>query len=117
MDYSSIWISLKTALAATALTFVAGVLAARWRINYHGAWVGILDALVMLPLALPPTVVGLILLLIFGRSSPVGAALAQMGVTLVFSWPAAAIAATAVAFPIMYQTLRAGFQQIDQTLF
>ncbi len=116
MDYSPIWISLKTALTATAITFLVGVLAARWRISYHGGWGGIIDTVLMLPLALPPTVVGLILLMVFGRSSPIGQALSSLGLTLVFTWPAAALAATVVAFPIMYQTMRAGFQQINHDL-
>jgi molybdate transport system permease protein len=116
MDASSIWISLKTASTATVVTFIGGVLAARWRVSRRGGWGGLLDVVLLLPLALPPTVVGLVLLTIFGRSSPVGRMLAELGLTLVFTWPAAALAAAVVAFPIMYLTTRAGFQQINQDL-
>ncbi len=116
MDYSSIWISLKTASTATAVTFLGGVLAARWRISHRGGCGGLLDTVLLLPLALPPTVVGLVLLMIFGRSSPVGRMLSDLGLTLVFTWPAAALAAAVVAFPIMYLTTRAGFQQINHDL-
>ncbi|MDX2079701.1 MAG: molybdate ABC transporter permease subunit [Terrimicrobiaceae bacterium] len=111
-----ILISLQTAVVTTAITMVLGVAAARWRIHRRGWFVELLDGVLLFPLALPPTVVGLLLLMIFGRQSPIGEALAQIGVTIVFSWPATVIAATAVALPIMYQTAKGAFQQIDPEL-
>jgi molybdate transport system permease protein len=60
--------------------------------------------------------VGFFLLLIFGRRSPLGLALEQIGITIVFSWPATVIAATVVAFPLMYRTTLAGFEQVNPTL-
>ena len=116
MDLTPLWISLKTVVTSTAITFVFGVLAARWRLNFKGRSMDILDGLLMLPLAMPPTVIGLFLLLIFGRNSPVGEALSAIGINIVFSWPAAVMAATIVSFPLMYQTLRAAFMQIDPSL-
>lgn len=116
MDWSPIAISLQTALSATALTLVAGVSAARWRMGRNGRWIEFLDAVLLLPLALPPTVVGLVLLMIFGRQSPVGELLASMGAAVVFSWPATVIAAFVVAFPIMYQTAKGAFLQINNEL-
>jgi molybdate transport system permease protein len=77
------------------------------------AWI---DGVLTLPLVLPPTVVGFFLLLIFGRRSPLGLALEHIGITIVFSWPATVIAATVVAFPLMYRTTLAGFEQVNPTL-
>lgn len=116
MDWSPVIVSLKTALCATAVTMVFGIIAARWRIKRHGAWVDFLDGVLLFPLALPPTVVGLLLLMVFGRQSPVGQALAGIGIHIIFTWEATVIAATAVAFPIMYQTAKGAFQQMDGEL-
>ena len=77
------------------------------------AW---MDGVLTLPLVLPPTVVGFCLLLAFGRRSPLGLALEHIGVMVVFSWPATVIAATVVAFPLMYRTALAGFEQVNPTL-
>ena len=68
-----------------------------------------------LPLVLPPTVVGFILLLLFGRNGPLGELLRRAGMTLVFSWPATVVAATVVAFPLMYLTARAALEQVDSS--
>ena len=116
MDWSPVAISLQTAVTATALTLIAGVSAARWRMGRSGRWVDFLDAALLLPLALPPTVVGLVLLMIFGRQSPVGELLASLGAAVVFSWPATVIAAFVVAFPIMYQTAKGAFLQVNNEL-
>lgn len=77
------------------------------------AW---LDGLLTLPLVLPPTVVGFFLLLIFGRRSFTGQLLEKIGVTIVFSWPATVIAATVVAFPLMYRTSLGALEQVNPTL-
>jgi len=116
MDWSPVIVSLQTACCATVVTMVLGIVAARWRIKRQGPAVEILDGLLLLPLALPPTVVGLILLMIFGRQSPVGEALATVGLAVVFTWPATVIAATVVSFPIMYQTAKGAFLQVESEL-
>ncbi len=116
MDWQALGVSLKTAVAATAITLVLGVLAARWRMGRRGRLVGFIDGFLLFPLALPPTVIGLFLLLVFGRQSPVGEALTAIGLTVVFSWPATVIAAVTVSFPIMYQTAKGAFQQVDTGL-
>src|SRR4029077_17435406 len=67
----------------------------------------------LLPLVLPPTVVGFFLLLLFGRNGPLGKLLFCVGATVVFSWPATVIAAAVVAFPLMYITARAALEQVD----
>ncbi len=114
MDYSPVWISLKVTLAATVCTFFLGILAARWRMGYHGPLRWRVDGIIVLPLALPPTVVGLILLLIFGKTSPVGMFFSSF--SLLFTWRAATLASFVVSFPLMYLTTRAAFQQIDPIL-
>ncbi|MBI1806677.1 MAG: molybdate ABC transporter permease subunit [Ignavibacteria bacterium] len=111
MDVTPVWISFKTTLAATGVTFLLGVLIARWRISYRGKLGDLIDGTLILPLALPPTVVGLFLLIVFGRSSPIG----HM-VSIVFTWPAAVLASIVVSFPLMYQTTKASFRQIDASL-
>jgi molybdate transport system permease protein len=76
----------------------------------------LLDALLLLPLVLPPTVVGFFLLLLFGKHGPLGQLLMKLGILVVFSWPATVIAASVVAFPLMYLTARAALEQLDSQL-
>jgi molybdate transport system permease protein len=116
MDWSPLWISLATSLTATAVTLVVGLAAAAWRENRSGAGAALIDGVFLLPLVLPPTVVGFFLLLLFGRNGPLGILLLQLGATVVFSWPATVIAATVVAFPLMYLTARAALEQVDPHL-
>jgi molybdate transport system permease protein len=116
MDWSPLLISLATSLAATAVTLVAGLAAAAWRQNRAGAGAALIDGLFILPLVLPPTVIGFLLLLLFGRNGPFGKFLLQFGATVVFSWPATVIAATVVSFPLMYITARAALEQVDPHL-
>jgi len=113
MDLSPLWISLATSVTATALTLVIGLAAASWRERRTGLVAALIDGIFLLPLVLPPTVVGFFLLLLFGRNGPVGKFLLQFGATVVFSWPATVIAATVVAFPLMYLTARAALEQVD----
>jgi molybdate transport system permease protein len=110
------WISLRTALAATVLTFVLGLAAAHAVARSRSRARGLIDGILTLPLVLPPTVVGFFLLLIFGRHSAVGRALEAIGLTIVFSWPAAVLAATVVAFPLMYRTALGAFEQVSPDL-
>lgn len=113
VDWSPLFISCRTALIATVLTFLLGVWAA-WRLCGASARVnGILDSVFTLPLVLPPTVVGLILLLIFGKNSPLGRLLTALGTQVVFSFSATVICAVVVTFPLMYRTARGAFAQVD----
>jgi molybdate transport system ATP-binding protein/molybdate transport system permease protein len=75
-----------------------------------------IDGILTLPLVLPPTVVGFFLLLIFGRRSFTGHLLEKIGITIVFSWPATVVAATVVAFPLMYRTSLGALEQVNPTL-
>ena len=116
MDLTPLWISLKTAFTATLFAFFLGILAARCLAFYDGKWRGLLDGLLIMPLVLPPTVVGFLLLVLFGRNGPIGRILEALGTSVLFSWPAAVIAATVVAFPIMYRTALGAFEQVDYDL-
>ena len=116
MDLSPLWISLATSVTATAITFVVGLAAAVWRERSTGTAMVLVDGIFLLPLVLPPTVVGFLLLLLFGRHGPLGKLLLQFGATVVFSWPATVIAAAVVAFPLMYLTSRAALEQVEPAL-
>ncbi len=109
-DWSPLRISLETSFVATLITLVVGVMAAAWRDRHTGPAMAFLDGVFLLPLVLPPTVVGFFLLLLFGRQGPIGKLLLRLGTTVVFSWPATVIAAAVVSFPLMYLTARAALQ-------
>ncbi|WP_293019004.1 MULTISPECIES: molybdate ABC transporter permease subunit [unclassified Moorena] len=115
-DLSPLWISLKTAGLATIFAFFLGITVAGWMFSYQGKAKGIIDSILTLPIVLPPTVVGFLLLLLLGRNSPVGQLLRQLGLSVILSWPATVIAATVVAFPLMYKTVLGAFKQVNQDL-
>ena len=118
MQISPILISMKTAFAATALTFLLGLFAAIWIVKMKSEKTKmILDSLLTLPLVLPPTVMGFLLLMIFGVNRPIGKFLLEfLGVKIVFSWTATVIAAVVISFPLMYRSARGAFEQVDQNL-
>ncbi|KAB8333430.1 molybdate ABC transporter permease subunit [Scytonema tolypothrichoides VB-61278] len=115
-DLSPLWISLKTSLLATFITFFIGIAAAYWMLGYGGKGKSLIEGIFVAPLILPPTVVGFLLLLLFGKNGPVGKLMEPLGFSIVFTWYGAAIAATVVAFPLMYKTALGAFEQIDSNL-
>ena len=115
LDLSPLWLSLATTLAATSITFVLGLVAAWRMLGVHSRLRAWLDGLFTLPLIMPPTVVGYLLLVLLGARSPLGRALEQLGITIVFSWRATVIAATVVAFPLMYRTALGAMEQVSPT--
>ncbi|BAY86628.1 molybdate ABC transporter inner membrane subunit [Calothrix parasitica NIES-267] len=115
-DLSPLWISLKTATVATVFAFFAGITAAGWMKQYKGNFKGIIDGILTLPLVLPPTVAGFLLLLLFGVNSPVGEFLMQLEMSVIFSWQATVITSAVVAFPLMYKTVLSSFEHIDSDL-
>ena len=118
MDYSPIWISLKTASVSIVITFFLGILVAKWVVNIrHEKLKTILDGILTLPMVLPPTVVGFFLLYLFGVRRPVGMFfLEYFGYKIAFSWSATVIAAVVISFPLMYRSARGAFEQVDQNL-
>jgi len=111
-----LWISLRTVLTATVITFFLGIGAARWMACYSGRLKNVVDGLLILPMVLPPTVVGFGLLLLFGSHGPIGKILLSIGVTVVFSWWATVISAVVMAFPLMYMTARGAFEQVEPNI-
>ena len=116
LDLSPLWISLKTASIATLMTFFLGIAAAYWMWGYRGKGKSLIEGIFVAPLILPPTVVGFLLLLLFGKNGAFGQILTQLNINIVFTWYAAVITATVVAFPLMYRTALGAFEQIDATL-
>ena len=113
---SPLWISLKTVLLTTAITFVLGIAAARWMSRFSGKLKPVIDGAFILPLVLPPTVVGFGLLLLLGSHGWIGHPLSLLGATIVFSWPATVISAAVMSFPLMYMTTRGAFEQVDTNI-
>jgi len=107
-------LTLKIAAWATALNLVLGIFAgyalARWRFPGRE----LVDAALTLPLVMPPTVLGYYLLVVIGTHGPLGAWLLQhLGIRLIFTWQAAVIAATIVAFPLVFKAARAAFETVE----
>jgi molybdate ABC transporter permease protein len=115
-DLSPLWISLKTAGLATIATFLIGTAAAYWMLGYRGRWKSLIEGILIAPLILPPTVVGFLLLLLFGRNGPLGQLMQRFDFTIIFTWYAAVVAAIVVSFPLMYKTALGAFEQIDRSL-
>ncbi|MBP3218118.1 MAG: molybdate ABC transporter permease subunit [Lachnospiraceae bacterium] len=108
---------MKTGVVATILSLFVGILAAR-RVMYAGPGKkSVLDGILTLPMVLPPTVAGFFLLLLFSKRRPLGSFLFhQLGIKVVQSWLGCIIAATVIAFPLMYRNARAAFEQVDMNL-
>ena len=115
-DFSPLWISLKTATIALIIIFFLGIAAAYWMLGYRGRWKSLIEGVFVAPLILPPTVVGFILLLLFGKNGPLGQLLDLFNFRVVFTWYAAIITATVVAFPLMYKTTLGAFEQVDANI-
>lgn len=115
MDYSPLWVTLKISLAATVIVFVTGLLAS-WGVTSMRKGRAVIDAVLSLPLVLPPTVVGFLLLICLGSNSPIGKVLDSLGMRVIFTWQGAAVAAAVVSFPVMYRGMRGAFEQIDENV-
>ena len=115
MELSPLIITLETAVFATVVTFLAGIGLALAVVRMRRCQ-GLADAILTLPMVLPPTVVGFFLLLFRGRRSSVGRFLLQFDLSLVFTWKAAVIAAVVVSLPLMYRTARGAFEQLDPNI-
>lgn len=117
LDWSPLWISLKTGVVATILCFFLGIFAARQVLKLGRRGRSILDGILTLPMVLAPTVSGFFLLLLFSLRRPVGAFLyEQLGIKVVQTWLGCVLAASIIAFPLMYRNARAAFEQIDPDL-
>lgn len=117
LDWSPLFISLKTGVVATVISFFLGIFAARKVVKTTPGKKAFIDGILTLPMVLPPTVAGFFLLIIFSKRRPFGAFLfEQFGIKIVQTWLGCIIAATIIAFPLMYRNARAAFEQLDPNL-
>ena len=117
MDLFPLWNSLRIALISTVIIFFVGIFAAYYIARAPRIVKGIRDVVLTLPLVLPPTVVGYLLLRVLGPKRVVGAwVLAVFGVRLTMTWWSAIFATAVVIFPLMYRTTRGAFEAFDETL-
>ena len=117
LDWSPLYISIKTGIVATFISFFLGIFAARKVLRASDKVRAVADGILTMPLVLPPTVAGFFLLLFFSRRRPLGILLYErFGIKVVQSWLGCIIAATVIAFPLMYRNARAAFEQIDANL-
>lgn len=117
MDLYPLFNSLRIALISTVIIFFVGIFAAYYIAKAPRAVKGVLDVILTMPLVLPPTVVGYLLLRFLGPKRLVGAwVLAVFGIKLTMTWWSAIFATTVVIFPLMYRTARGAFESFDDTL-
>ena len=116
MSWYPLWNSLRIAAISSVLVFFLGILCAYYVARLPRAVKGILDVFLTLPMVLPPTVCGYFLLLALGVKRPLGMFLAQFGIKFVMTWYGGILAATMVAFPLMYRTARGAFESFDMNL-
>lgn len=115
--FAPIWLSLKISVITSIIVFVLATIAAKAMAGRTFLGRSLVETVLLLPLVLPPTVVGFVLLIILGRRSWIGRLYEQFTEqTLLFTWSAAVIAAVIVSFPLVYRTVKAGFEGIEADL-
>ncbi len=115
MDLSPIILSLYVAVIAMFFSVFAGTLLAYF-VFKNNKLNGIFDAVITLPMVLPPTVIGFLLLIIFGKNSPLGALLSEFDISVIFTPTAAVISAFIVALPLAYRNILTSFTSIDRDI-
>lgn len=116
IDWSPLWISLHTAAATIAIVFFIGVIIA-WRVErlQSQSLKIFADAVITLPMVLPPTVAGFFLLYFFGNNRFLGQLIYQLtGIKIAFSWLATVLAAAVISLPLMYRSARGALSQVDK---
>lgn len=115
--FSIITLSLKIAFTATVIVLIVGVIMSRLFTKYDFKGKDIIETIFLLPMTLPPSVVGYVLLVLLGKRGLVGKFLLDnFEYQLIFTWVAATIAAAIVAFPLMYQQSKSAFMEIDESI-
>ncbi|WP_436874886.1 molybdate ABC transporter permease subunit [Mammaliicoccus lentus] len=113
-DLTPLWISIKVSLISTIIVCILGIFLAKLMHRYKGKMRPIIESIIMLPIVLPPTVMGFILLIIFSKNKLFGGILDEVfHVQIIFTWVGAVIAAVIVSLPLMYQHVINGFQSIN----
>lgn len=109
-----ITLSLKVALIAVCIDFVFGLAIARSMARKEFVGKNIIESIIILPMVLPPTVLGYGMLILLGKRGVLGQMLMeQFGIQIIFTWWAAALASAVVSFPLMYQSAKAAFASVD----
>lgn len=117
MELFPLWNSLRISLIATVITFFLGIFFAYYIVKLPGFLKGILDTILTIPMVLPPTVVGFLILKTISQRSPLGAWLKKyFEMTITMKWYAAIIAVVVVTFPLMYRTARSSFEAFDKNI-
>lgn len=116
MDWYPLWNSLRIAACSCIIVFFSGIFMAYYVAKLPRTVKGILDVLFTLPMVLPPTVCGYLLLILLGPKRPVGIFLGKLGIQLVMTWYGGIVASAVVAFPLMYRTARGAFESFDPAL-
>jgi molybdate transport system permease protein len=115
-ELSLVLFSLVVAALATALILPVGVAVAYGLARWQGAGKGLVETLLSLPMVLPPTAVGLVLLELLAMNSPLGQALDGLGIEVVFTPKAVVLASAIMAFPLLVRAARSGFEEVDPRL-
>jgi molybdate transport system permease protein len=115
-DFGIVFFTLKMAAAATVLIVPPGLLAAYALARYRGPGKGLVETVLALPLVLPPTAIGIVLLELLARRRPIGAWLAAGGVEVVFTWKAVVLAGAVMSFPLLVRSARTAFEEVDPRL-
>ena len=117
MDLFPLYNSLRVAFISTVIIFFLGIFLAYYIAKLPRVLKGMLDVVLTLPLVLPPTVVGYILLMFLGPKRPFGEYMLEtFNVKMIMTWWSAIFATTTVAFPLMYRTARGAFEAFDEEL-
>ncbi|HAM81117.1 molybdate ABC transporter permease subunit [Ornithinibacillus bavariensis] len=115
--WSPIWQSLKISTVSGIIVIVLGTLIGKYFSRKKIKGMSILETIIMLPIVLPPTVVGFLLVVVFGRNSLMGRIIEWIfNQPVIFTWWAAVIASAIVAFPLMYQSAKAAFQSVNNDI-
>ena len=117
LDWSPLWISLKTAVVTTIICFFLGIFLARKVMKLSSPWDNFIDGLLTLPMVLPPTVAGFFLLLLFSKRRAFGSFLFEhFGIKVVQSFLGCVVAATVISLPLMYRNARSAFSLVPKDL-
>ncbi|MCI6996870.1 MAG: molybdate ABC transporter permease subunit [Eubacterium sp.] len=116
MDWYPLWNSLRIAACSCIIVFFSGIFMAYYVAKLPRTVKGILDVLFTLPMVLPPTVCGYLLLILLGPKRPLGIFLGNMGIQFAMTWYGGIVASAVVAFPLMYRTARGAFESFDPAL-
>lgn len=116
-DLTSFWISIRVATMSTIIVMILGILVSKWLYHRKKRWVKIVESFILLPIVLPPTVMGFILLIIFSPRGIIGLFFNNiLHLPVVFTLTGAVIASVIVSFPLMYQHTIQGFNSIDKRM-